>query len=524
MKKHLVLVAMLLAAVLMLASCGGDANTPATTPTATTPNASTPATTTPAATIPDGAETTSSKGGDIVIIETTAAEGAETTSASLESVVDKVVAGEIKELPEKDYNKEKVNVLLRTQWAYEFTEGSGDATIDEAIYNMVADVEDQFNVRFNFIDINGNWGDRNTFVSTVHNSVLAEDGAYDMVFGYQAYMIDNIANGDYMNLLDLPYLQLGQEWWTQAGVDSLTLNGKCYMITGDMFVSMWRSLYACYFNKDLAEDNGIDDIYDLVLNKKWTHDKMAEYTMMVSEDLNNDDKFDENDKYGLVSGNSQLREFIVAYNTPIVAINGKDIQMAWNTERTVSAVEKLVSLFKSNSTLDISSEATYQNIFKNGNALFMLDRLSSATALRASDVDFGIIPYPMFDEAQGNYYTATGNDCSMVCVPVTVRDSDMSALIIEALARKGDEYVEPAFYESALKGKYVRDEESQKTIDLIREGLRFDFGWVHSVALNLGNSYQMFINNLDTDFASYYESRIDEYNTNIKTIQAMYFD
>lgn len=510
MKKITLILALVLAAVLLLASCGGGGNTPA----ATTPSQTT---------VPSGGVNQGEVGeGNIVLDETTAAVGAESTSASLESIVDKVQIVELKELPEKDYSEENVNVLLRTQWAYEFTEGSGDVTIDEAVYDMVADVEDQFNVRFNFIDISGSWGDRASFVNTVHNSVLAEDGAYDMVFGYQAYMIDNIANGDFMNLLELPYLQLGADHWTQAGVDSLTLNKKCYMATGDIFLSMWRGLYCMYFNKDMAVDNGINDLYELVENKKWTHDKMAEYTMLVSEDLDQNDVFDTNDKYGLTAGADTLREFIVAYNTPIVAINGADIQMAWNTERTVTIVEKLVSLFGTNNALN-EAMANYQEMFRNGNVLFTLDRLDQSTKLRSSDVDFGILPYPMLDETQGNYYTSTGNNASMACVPVTVRDAEMSALIIEALCRKGSEYVEPAFYDAALKGKYV-DEESGKMIDIIRDGLRFDFGWVHSVALNLGNSYQLFVDEGNTDFASYYESRIDEYNENIKTIQSMYFD
>lgn len=528
MKKITLILALVLAAILLLASCAGDGNTPATTPSGTTPSAGTTtpsAGTTPPATttIPADVETTLSGGGDIVLEETTVDVGAESTQPSIESIVDKVVATEIKPLPEKDYNEKTVNVLLRTQFAYEFTEGAGDAIIDEAVYNMVVDVEDEFNVRFNFIDIPGAWGDRANFVNTVHNSVLAEDGAYDMVFGYQAYMIDNIANNDFMNLLDLPYLQLGAEHWTQAGVDTLTLNKRCFMATGDIFLSMWRGLFCMYFNKDIAADNGITDLYELVENKKWTHDKMAEYTMMVSEDLDQNDVHDDKDMYGLASGSTPLRQFIVAYNTPIVSINGADIQMAWNTERTVSVVEKLVTLFQTDYAYNNFTPKVYKDMFRNGNAMFMLTTLDESVNLRSSDVDFGILPYPMLDEAQGNYYSSTTNSSTMACVPVTVNDAEMSALLIEALCRKGSEYVQPAFYNVALKGKYV-DEESGKMIDIIREGLRFDFGWVHSVALDLGGSYQDFVDKGDTDFASYYESRIDKYNENIKTIQSMYFD
>ncbi len=504
-----------LALLFALVSCSAN-DAVVTTPSESYPTLADPA---ESVTAPDGAVTSQVGGGDVVVVSTSSQ--AETTDPTLDRVDDVVIKGEVSELPQKDYSERLVNFLIRTEWAYEFTEGSGDIVVDEAIYDMVVNVEDEYNVKLNLIEQSGAWGNRAAFTNAVHNSVLAEDGAYDAVFTNTAFVCDGIVQGDYANLLDLPYLQLGQDWWSQAAVDSLTLNGRCYMASGDLTLTLWQNLYCMFFNKTMAAEYSLPDLYALVDSGDWTHDKMAEYAMLVSEDLNQNDALDLYDKYGLIGGGNALRHFIVAYDTPILSVNSDDVTLAWNTERTVTVIEKLVTLFSNDSAYN-NSNYTDHSSFRAGNVLFQLTTLGYSTSLRSSDVDFGIIPYPKLDKSQPGYYNCS-NDVSMFCVPVTAPDPEMTALIVEALCREGYTTVAPAFCETVVKGKYV-DEESGRMLDLIRDDLRYDFGWVHSTVLNLGNSYQMFVDGLNTDFASYYESRVDEYTENIKSIRSLYFD
>ncbi len=513
MKKLTLLLALTL--IFALVSCSAS-DAVATTPSVSYPTSDSP---TESVTAPEGAVTSQLSGGDAVVVATSAS--GETTSPSLDAIDDTVLKGEVKELPVIDLGERDVNFLIRTEWSYEFTEGSGDVIVDEAIYDMLVNVEERYNVNLNFIDIPGEWGSRASFTNAVHNSVLAEDGAYDAVFTNTAFICDGIVKGDYMNLLDMPHLQLGQDWWSQAAVDSLTLGGRCYMASGDLMLTLWQNLYCVFFNKDMAESYSIPNLFELVESRQWTHDKMAEFAMLVSEDLNYDDVYDDNDKLGLMGGGNTIRHFIVAYNTPILSTSSQDVSLAWNTERTVTVIEKLVSLFGTDNAYNNSNYTDYSS-FRAGNVLFQLASLGYSTSLRASDVDFGILPYPMLDASQRNYYNCS-NSNSMFCVPKTTPDAEITGLIVEVLCREGYNTVAPAFCETAVKGKYV-DEDSARMVDLIRDSLRYDFGWVHSTVLDLGNSYQIFVDDLDTDFASYYESRVDEYNENIKTIRSLYFN
>ena len=95
-----------------------------------------------------------------------------------------------------------------------------------------------------------------------------------------------------------------------------------------------------------------------------------------------------------------------------------------------------------------------------------------------------------------------------MCVPITAPDIDVSGLILEAMCRESTDTVAKAFYDTALKGKYARDEDSLRMIELTRSVLTFDFGAINSLATGVsGAQYETLITNNDTNFASWYASK-----------------
>ena len=431
-------------------------------------------------------------------------------------------------LPEKNLGGMTVTALIRTEWAYEFLpdEGGSDSMVSDAIRERNNRVEDKYDVKLNFIDTPGDWGNKDNFINAVHNSVLAGDGEYDFVSGYQATIVQNVTMGDFLNLLDLPYIDLASAWWTQKGVDALTVNNRCFIATGDITVTMLEYLYCVYYQKDLASANGLPDLYEIVDSGKWTHDRLAELIAGTSLDTDGNGSMTDADSFGLISGGDYLRQYLVAYDTPVVSVKEDGTPyLSWNTEHTVSVVEKLVSLYDNSGETFVSSDKTLlTNLFRNGQALFATGLFGQAAAMRDMEADFGILPYPKFDEAQKDYLTSTNNNVSMICVPITCKDTDSTAFVVEALCRESTDTVSAAFYDTALKSKYARDNDSARMIDLIRNSLSFDFGWVYSTVLNLGNSYQMFVEEKNTDFASYYATRENEYAAGLDNIKATYFD
>ena len=57
----------------------------------------------------------------------------------------------------------------------------------------------------------------------------------------------------------------------------------------------------------------------------------------------------------------------------------------------------------------------------------------------------------------------------------------MTGKIVEALSAESHKKLVPAYYEVSLKTKYSRDEESVRMLDLIFEGVVYDFGLLYAI-------------------------------------------
>lgn len=443
--------------------------------------------------------------------QTEAVSSADTTTAAPETTTSPYVDS----LPEKDYGGDTFTTLIRTEWAYEFDipEQNGEI-INDAVYDRNVAVEERFNVNLEFVQVDGKWDARQTFLNTVTSAILAGDDVFDMVAAYQAYITTPIMEGYFLNILDMPEIDPDAPWWSKKCNDSVTLNNTLYFTTGDIALSMWNGLYVMKFNKKLANENNVPDVYELVRSGKWTLDKLAELSAMVGQDLNGDTVYDENDLYGLAvpSNGNQTRNWQLACNIPITTLN-KDgfMEMSLNTERTQDLLEKLVKLYDAETTnrsffsTDREEEPT---LFIENRALFITSLLGVASELRSMDTDFGIIPYPKYDEHQKEYRTTSNNGVSMICFPNTVRDPEMSAIMAEALCSQSYKDVIPQYYDVSLKTKGARDEESGEMIDIIRDSMVFDFGWVHSVIMNsVGQMLADLVHVRSDNFASYYASK-----------------
>ncbi|MCI8387834.1 MAG: hypothetical protein HFE63_05145 [Clostridiales bacterium] len=453
-----------------------------------------------------------------------------TDSISVESV--ETDRSQIKdELPVKDYNGEDFTILYRDEWSYEFLaeEQNGDI-INDAIYARNSVVAERFNININLIGLPGTYNS-NTFMTAVNNSVAAGDSDYDLITGYQANMITPAMEGYFMNIYDIPYINTEAPWWSEMCNDSLTVNGKLYMTTGDIALTLWDNMYVFYFNKKLADEYQIPNIYDIVNDGKWTLDKLYELSSTVSSDLNGNTIYDENDLYGfLTSPQNHMRAYMVSCETPITKLNSQGLMEAClNTERTQTMLDKLLrihwtdSCWMKNAALDQPNSTQEPVIFTSDRALFMSGYLGTASNMRDMNTDFGIIPYPMLDENQDGYRTTSHNSVSMMCFPVTVSDSEMSGIITEALCAESYRNVIPKYYDIALKAKGARDDESAEMIDLIRDGLTFDFGWVHSVPMDsIGIIIQDLINNNSTNFASAWATKEAAVNNGLKKINEAY--
>lgn len=94
------------------------------------------------------------------------------------------------------------------------------------------------------------------------------------------------------------------------------------------------------------------------------------------------------------------------------------------------------------------------------------------------DTDFGIIPYPKYDEAQKDYKTFSKAGFAALIIPSCTADPQMSADVTTVLSAESYKKVVPAYYDITLKTKTSRDNDSEEMLDIIRAGFDYDLGMV----------------------------------------------
>jgi hypothetical protein len=107
---------------------------------------------------------------------------------------------------------------------------------------------------------------------------------------------------------------------------------------------------------------------------------------------------------------------------------------------------------------------------------------------------------------------------SLFCAPVTCTRRELVGATAEAMAAESYRKLTPTYFETALKVKYTRDEESSKMLDIILEGATFNLGVVYSESLdNVGYIMRdlLLFGDKNKSFAAYWERRGDKFQNSL---------
>jgi hypothetical protein len=388
-------------------------------------------------------------------------------------------------LPERDYNKETFTLFCREEAkAQYFTDSENGEIVNDAVYARNLAVEERFNITLDYFTMDGTWANMVAYKNAIKSAIQAGDDSYDLIEGNCA-IADLLGNGYFLNWNAMEFMDFSQPWWAQSSQRELNIGGNLEFIVGDYTLMLWEGLLVIYFNKQLATDLNIENPYDIVNNGKWTIDKLAEISREITQDLNGDSKFDNNDLYGLITttGNC-IDNFWISSDMPITVMDEDNfpiLNLPIQLDRALSVSEKVFNLVTGTGVYAIDENKltdTLQPMFMADQGLFFTDFLDSSEVYRTMETDFGIIPYPKYDENQEKYETFSKTGYGSFAIPSVVSDPEMSAVITTALNAESYKVVVPAYYDVALKTKYSRDDESAKMLDIIRNGFDMDFACV----------------------------------------------
>lgn len=116
-------------------------------------------------------------------------------------------------------------------------------------------------------------------------------------------------------------------------------------------------------------------------------------------------------------------------------------------------------------------------IFEADHCLFAFGLVKSVNGYRNMESDYCVLPIPKLSTDQENYSSLVWmhHDC-VLGIPENVGDAEMVSVILEALSAEAYYTVYPAFYDTVIMGKSVRDQQSKDMLKIVFETRSFDPG------------------------------------------------
>lgn len=393
---------------------------------------------------------------------------------------------------------------------------NGDV-INDAVIERNLELEDTYNVKI------AEYKTNSTTLTEIQTEVKAASGAFNAAMTH----IENGANlsqGGYLNnLYDLPYFNAEQPWWDPRAVDDLEVMGGLYFATGDITVIDNDATWVLMFNKQLHEDLQLENLYDLVREDRWTFDVFHELALQGSLDIDGDGALTwKNDQFGFLTSGDSAYGLMYASGEKLVLPDDEAIfKPLEDINRLTSVVEKAAAIMGDKMlTFQTGYEGSGSNdlriIFEEGRGLFFGEVMQCIIRMRESETNFGLIPWPKFDETQTDYYnwvhTSAGRG---VVVPASETDYEFAGAIVEAMAARSMYTVTPAYYDVALTYKYMRDTESAEMLDIILNSRIYDLGRIYNFA-SLCSNIAATINNGTGGLASTWAKSQKAFNRTIE--------
>ena len=382
---------------------------------------------------------------------------------------------------------------------------TGDV-VDDALYNRRLYVEELLNVVIDPSEIQSH----TDASATIRRSVNAGDDAYDLFLQHMITGGGDTLEGLFLNWYDIPHMNFEQPWYPQETIDSITLDGVMYMLLSDVMMSSFHNAYCFYYNKEIATNYDLGDIYEIVTSGEWTFAKMNELAKGVYQDINGDGTQDAGDRYGYATSiDSNVAIFPWAFDISLVDVSSGEPKITANNEKMINTVTMLRDFFYSSGDAFIADTWTdFVDMFAEGQVLFIPRCIGETQTYFREMENYGLLPLPKYDSAQDGYYTMLDGCSPLIAVPKTAANTEMIGAVLEAMGEYSYKYVVPAYYDVALKVKGTRDENSIEMLDIITAGRVVDFGFVYDNWKGFSFALTDLLKKSNKkDFASYYASK-----------------
>lgn len=454
----------------------------------------------------------------------------DSTTSDDENIAEETTADKIlyDKVPELDFDGYNFRILIGTfglDGQTLFPEEQIGEILNDTIFARNRKIEERFNITLatHIVDLG-------SLQPAIRKDVKSDSDSYDEYMQIDRYAYTSASEHLLYPVSDLPYVDLTRPYWCYLPNKQLTVANKLYFGFSDEMLTFFEAALPLYFNKKLAQNLGIEDLYGVVRAGNWTYDKFFETAKLAVKDTDGDGQITDADCWGIAGDGdttyycfwncaglysvekdeNDIPYFAIPENPKFFDIGEKVID-AFNAKVGLlmnSHKTKLPS-YGGPATRSAESQNAKVSLFRNGHSLFMIGTISEMVKLRDMPDDFGVLTFPKYTADQSQYYTRVYGGFPFV-VPTTVQKPEIVGAVMEAMACESRNTVIPAYYESSLQNKYSRDTDTAEMLDLIMDTRLYDLGdtiWYDQIRL----SYTEVFEKGEHAFASFTEKNQVKY-------------
>ncbi len=399
------------------------------------------------------------------------------------------------DIPDTNYTGKTITFLTRdeAEWTTVeiYSEGISDKSdnINDAVYERNLIIKDKYGVDIKEMKVNtGEHGGKIT------NEIAGSNGDFQAIVSNTVGSAGFSTQGQLWNLKAdaIEYMDFEMPWWDNVMAEGMTIHDRLYFATGDLLTLDNDATFVLLFNKEIAADNQVPSLYDMVENKEWTMDTFYQYASIAAKETNGNDTLEyDNDIAGFAYTGDAPYCFLFGGGITVCTKDENDTPVYdLNVERAQNISELGKKIFDKKFAIDLNAATVNgptikevgQTNFGGGHSLFLAEVMQSVTRMRGYDVDFGILPFPMYDTQQGEYYSMMHQTASVVSIPKTVIGDDliMVTSMIEAMAYYSVDTLTHQYYEINLKTRDSKDVESGPMIDMILANRPCDLSYYYN--------------------------------------------
>jgi len=384
------------------------------------------------------------------------------------------------DLPAKNFDGAEFSILTTTWYnakTYIYADEMNGEVVNDALFNQRAAITDRFNVEI-LCTAEDDYG---VVGSTVHNLVISGDDTYDIVYNHDNQTMSNALQGDFCNLRKFELLDFEKPWW-QGASQVFTIQNKLFATANPLALSGIYMNCTISINKDLAGNLQMEVPYEKVRNGEWYLDDLQTMAEAAMRDLDGDGDLDAEDQWGFLTSDYG---WIHLQSDMGAGILDKDAE---GKVFFVNDIEKLVNVmekFDKLSEFTQTCPGTDYNVamFSEGRGLFMLsENRNLYETMRDSDVAYGILPCPKFNELQENY-ASSGFDIYWGVILTSAANEELISYCVEALSCKNYNDVVPEVWETVLGSKLADAPDDRAMFEIIRDIQYVDLGFAFQGAI-----------------------------------------